>query len=1352
MKFFLQLVLSLSLIHLHAQGLQMNVPDEVNTIEIILLLGQSNMRGRGAVPVHQEIHPRIIYMNMTNDTWYPAIHPLHTDGVPDLIDATSNAGVGPGLDFARVLADRNPNTCIALIPCARGGSWIDLWMPGKELYDETIRRARKALADFSGQNVEVNIKAALWLQGESDAIEGRYQVYSAKLKTLIDSLRTDLDMPNLPFIAVTIGSFMENISHKYPYYQDINTSLLNSENEIEDYHCVDARDLNGHIGDYIHYNTESQKEIGKRMAYLSFDAGNDTLYIYDNFDIVGNTLTQNGVSGAGWSARWSYVSGGFDPILVHDGVSLAYPSSSSSIASGGYIEQSAAGENIIERTFIDSYNLLNSTFYLSFLMQKDANGSFSLVGFGSDLLRYGLRIGASGAVEARASAGWGESSAEGVFLNDKTYLVVLEKVRDVNKVALFQEGDDIPTDPEDIEWVVVNTGRTGVDMDRFRLLFSSGTVKIDELRMGPTLKSVTQGNPWVSSLYPPSGLILDPDTIPQDDIATEINLSWTDNSDDETGFMIFQDGALVKTVEANVTTTTVSDVYKNSDYYFNVAAYNADGISARSKTEVLHVVNPSGMLLEYPKHHAILYQTIPYFSWNHQAGGPFEGYYEILIDDNSDFSSPVDRDTVPAFINYYSPDFELKQGGSYYWKVRFLDTAYNVSGEWSMTYAFSIAPPEVVVEVQPGNGWDEIRTKWQSVLDASQTVSGAVELRFPENEVFHVRQDPDANTNDRSNGFLLYVDGYDNVMVNGQGSTIILEATHGEWLCGFLEVNNSSGMQVKDIIIDYHPNSLYQIGGVVQNFNRAARTFEVVVDTTVYKTYEVLKHYTEGYFLNREHQQKIGRLGVHFQMEQTWEQARVNDTLFRFTAGSSEYGRYSDELNDGDYFVLSHRGGDIVQLASRVDNFVVNNMTTYASRGRYFAINTGCSNSRCLNNNYLRTQGRIMGSSSGGVGVDRGDNVWYEGNRYEYTRDDMFHNGSNAGKGSVFRRNHLIGAYRNSIWVQADRTWITDNTIEYAGISGIHVGYAPTVPGTVPNVVLIEGNTIIRPNWNGILLRTNVDNPDWETGSIYNENIVIRNNHIIDNYRNEGIRIEYSKHVILENNRISNTIPGWSVYSEDHLEVGVHVSNSEHVLGTGTQVFDNRIAAWRLLKIGENCTNVVFDLLNAPNELKVTGLTSDSVSLTWNDNSPNEDFFRILRRTNDKDPYITIGEVAENLTAFTDTTMVPGMKYYYVVLSGNSAGTSRESNEVVAAIPEDSVNLTSEPSIHEALTVYPNPSADGYFHVSRYSDFLIINYMGRIVHVASNTNLIDLSGMAPGLYILMDELNGEVCKLMITSF
>lgn len=244
------------------------ISENVTSIDIILLMGQSNMVGAGKdkLPPQKIVSPRILNMNKIDDRWYPAIHPLHTDGVPDLIEGSGRAGVGPGLDFAKVIIEKDSTTCVALIPCARGGTWIDLWMPGTPEYNKTIRRAKKALADFSNEGISVNIKAALWLQGESDAKEGRYQMYESKLKVLVDNLRSDLDLPELPFISATIGSFIEEISYKYPYSKEINETLLNAGSLVDNYSCVDVRDLTGHLGDYLHYNATSQQEIGKRMA------------------------------------------------------------------------------------------------------------------------------------------------------------------------------------------------------------------------------------------------------------------------------------------------------------------------------------------------------------------------------------------------------------------------------------------------------------------------------------------------------------------------------------------------------------------------------------------------------------------------------------------------------------------------------------------------------------------------------------------------------------------------------------------------------------------------------------------------------------------------------------------------------------------------------------------------------------------------------------------------------------------------------------------------------------------------------------------------------------------------------
>lgn len=249
------------------------LPDGVERLDLFLLMGQSNMKGRGVVPPDQKLNPRIVAMQMKNDKWVVASDPLHTDGRVDPVDGSSNAGVGPGLSFAQAVAAREPNAMIGLIPCAVGGSKIAQWQPGvpRSLYDEAIRRAKLALS----QGTKTRLCGVLWLQGESDTKGDTHTQYQQSLVKLVDNLRTDLALPELPFIACTIGSFIEG-KKPYPHVKEINTILLNLPAQRPNTACVDARDLPGNIGDNLHYNTESQIIIGPRYAekYFSMQPGN----------------------------------------------------------------------------------------------------------------------------------------------------------------------------------------------------------------------------------------------------------------------------------------------------------------------------------------------------------------------------------------------------------------------------------------------------------------------------------------------------------------------------------------------------------------------------------------------------------------------------------------------------------------------------------------------------------------------------------------------------------------------------------------------------------------------------------------------------------------------------------------------------------------------------------------------------------------------------------------------------------------------------------------------------------------------------------------------------------------------
>ena len=242
------------------------LPAGCDRLDLFLLLGQSNMKGRGHMPAEPLRDLRLVMMHLRDDTWYLARHPLHLVGDAKTFAGHDNAGVGPGLAFATTVAARVPGARLGLIPCAVGGSAIALWQRGARLYDQALRRARLALQQVAP--LRPRFRAALWLQGEADATDERLPGHEDKLLRLIDDLRADLGEPALPFLACTIGEMSPDGNGRRK--ADMNRLLLSLPAKRPHTACVDARDLKTHIGDQVHFDTAAQEEIGRRYAAQYF--------------------------------------------------------------------------------------------------------------------------------------------------------------------------------------------------------------------------------------------------------------------------------------------------------------------------------------------------------------------------------------------------------------------------------------------------------------------------------------------------------------------------------------------------------------------------------------------------------------------------------------------------------------------------------------------------------------------------------------------------------------------------------------------------------------------------------------------------------------------------------------------------------------------------------------------------------------------------------------------------------------------------------------------------------------------------------------------------------------------------
>lgn len=224
-------------------------------VHLFLLIGQSNMAGRGIVDKEDKTpHPRVVTRNKEGQ-WAPAVDPIHFDKLA--------AGVGLGRTFGIEIAEANPGITVGLIPCAVGGSPIDTWKPGvfyaatkSHPWDDAIKRAKLALP--AGE-----LKGILWHQGESDANAKLADGYEAKLHDLIKRLRTELNAPDVPFIAGQLGQFPDS-----PWddaKKRVDKAHQDLPARVKQTAFVHSDGLK-HKGDKVHFDAASYREFGKRYA------------------------------------------------------------------------------------------------------------------------------------------------------------------------------------------------------------------------------------------------------------------------------------------------------------------------------------------------------------------------------------------------------------------------------------------------------------------------------------------------------------------------------------------------------------------------------------------------------------------------------------------------------------------------------------------------------------------------------------------------------------------------------------------------------------------------------------------------------------------------------------------------------------------------------------------------------------------------------------------------------------------------------------------------------------------------------------------------------------------------------
>ncbi|MBT4821431.1 MAG: sialate O-acetylesterase [Lentisphaerae bacterium] len=221
---------------------------------LYLLIGQSNMAGRGRVEAQDlSINPRVLTLGKAG-RWVVAVDPIHFD--------KSIAGVGLGTSFGKKMAEQSPGAVVGLIPCAVGGSKVGQWQKDSpptghwgHLYGNAVERTKLALRDGV-------LKGVLWHQGEGDSSSSGIAAYRDKLTRMLTALQADLGVANVPFVAGELGVWDPR---KHAGRTAFNRNLAELPTWTTPAAVVSSEGL-GHNGDNTHFGSAGLREFGGRYA------------------------------------------------------------------------------------------------------------------------------------------------------------------------------------------------------------------------------------------------------------------------------------------------------------------------------------------------------------------------------------------------------------------------------------------------------------------------------------------------------------------------------------------------------------------------------------------------------------------------------------------------------------------------------------------------------------------------------------------------------------------------------------------------------------------------------------------------------------------------------------------------------------------------------------------------------------------------------------------------------------------------------------------------------------------------------------------------------------------------------
>lgn len=259
--------------------------EEVNKYHIVLLAGQSNMRGAyGPVNLTTDAtNPRIAmlerqYTPSTGVVLENDLGPIVLAENPlsnrwrDTATPPGENTIGPGMAYAKeLLATLPSDEGVLLVPCAQGATYCMTTPPfSNDITWAPVPGGGRSNAPFVDAVARTNrmiglgheLHSILWCQGENEAAQATMSqaTYSGYFDAVVNALRAQITgATNTPFIAVQIGTFLEVGS--FPNMPNVNASIADLPNRIANTAYVDSTGYTTG-GDNVHYDAASARAIG----------------------------------------------------------------------------------------------------------------------------------------------------------------------------------------------------------------------------------------------------------------------------------------------------------------------------------------------------------------------------------------------------------------------------------------------------------------------------------------------------------------------------------------------------------------------------------------------------------------------------------------------------------------------------------------------------------------------------------------------------------------------------------------------------------------------------------------------------------------------------------------------------------------------------------------------------------------------------------------------------------------------------------------------------------------------------------------------------------------------------------